>query len=335
MATAWHSNKFLNPVTDGAVLPILHLNGYKFFNPTVLARITREELEQLPRGYGWAPIFVEEEDRDLMHESMATALDNAVEEIKRIQPETREKGSLIRPRWPMIVLNSLKGWTGPKWVDGKQIEGTFRAHQVPISDPRAHPEHLNMLEDWLKSYRAEELFDADGRLIRELAELTPKSDRRLGANPYANGGIPLRDLRMPDFRDYATDIPFHGVQEPGDTHLLGTFLRDLAKLNDNQRNFRIFGPDETLSNGLDALFEITNRRWNAASLANDEFLAPAGRVMEVLSEHLPELKIRVINVVDLMKLEPQTEHSHGLSDTNYDELFTMDKPVIFAFHAYP
>jgi xylulose-5-phosphate/fructose-6-phosphate phosphoketolase len=515
LATAWHSNKFLSPVTDGAVLPILHLNGYKIANPTVLARITREELEQLFCGYGWKPYFVEEEPNDLMHEAMATTLDRAVEEIQRIQQEARISGSLIRPRWPMIILNSLKGWTGPKAVDGRQIEGTFRAHQVPISDPASHPGHLAMLEDWLRSYRPEELFDEEGRLQAELAELAPKGERRMGANPHANGGILLRDLRLPDFRNYAVAVPMPGSPGGGDTRTLGPFLRDVAQLNSEQQNFRVFGPDETLSNGLEALFQVTNRQWEAATLANDEFLAPSGRVMEMLSEHqcegwlegylltgrhglfncyeafihivgsmfnqhakwlkvtsglpwrpkiaslnylltshvwrqdhngfthqdpgfidhvmnkkaeivrvylppdancllsvmdhclrsrhyvnvviagkhpapqwltmdaavkhcmegigiwqwasndddglpdvvmaccgdvptletlaavsimrenLPGLKIRVINVVDLTRLLPPSEHPHGLSDVNFDKLFTEDEPVIFAFHAYP
>jgi xylulose-5-phosphate/fructose-6-phosphate phosphoketolase len=285
LATAWHSNKFLDPVTDGAVLPILHLNGYKISNPTVLARITRVELEQLFRGYGWTPYFVECQDNESMHEAMATTLDNVVTEIKRIQHDARAFGNRTRPRWPMIVLNSLKGWTGPKWVDGLQIEGTFRAHQVPLSDPATHPEHLKLLEDWLRSYRPEELFDQQGRLKPELAELAPKGERRMGANPHANGGMLLRDLRMPDFRDYGVDVPTPGVRGIGDTHVLGKFLRDVVKLNEEQRNFRVFGPDETLSNGLEALFEVTKRQWDAALEPNDEFLAPAGRVMEMLSEH--------------------------------------------------
>ncbi len=533
LATAWHSNKFLHPATDGAVLPILHLNGYKIANPTILARITREELEQLFRGYGWTPYFVEGHEPALMHEAMAATLDTAVEEIKRIQQEARsqkEKGrskkeerkagdskesSFDRPRWPMIVLNSPKGWTGPKIVNGLQIEGTFRAHQVPIADSGSNPEHLKLLEEWLKSYRPQELFDERGRLKSDLADLAPKGQRRMGANPHANGGLLLRDLRMPDFRDYAVDVPSPGARGIGDTRVLGPFLREVTKLNEEQRNFRVFGPDETLSNGLEALFKVTNRQWNAATLPNDEFLAPTGRVMEVLSEHqcegwlegylltgrhglfncyeafihivdsmfnqhakwlkvtsclpwrrkiaslnyllashvwrqdhngfthqdpgfidhvvnkkagvvrvylppdgncllsvmdhclrsrhyvnvvvagkhpapqwlsmdaavkhctegigiwqwasndqavspdvvmaccgdvptletlaavsilrehLPELKIRVINVVDLMKLQPQSEHPHGLSDKDFDELFTKDKPVIFAFHAYP
>lgn len=515
LATAWHSNKFLDPISDGAVLPILHLNGYKIASPTLLARMTREELDQLLRGYGWTPIFVEEEDSALMHESMASALDAAVGEIRRIQLETRQRGSQSRPRWPMIVLNSLKGWTGPEFVDGKQIEGTFRAHQVPISDPAEKPEHLALLEQWLRSYKPEELFDEQGRLNAELMALAPTGKRRMGSNPHANGGLLLRDLYMPDYREYAVDVPFPGIRGIGDTRVLGPFLRDVALLNDAQRNFRVFGPDETLSNGLEALFEVTNRQWDAATQANDEFLAPAGRVMEMLSEHqcegwlegylltgrhglfncyeafihiidsmfnqhakwlkvtahlpwrrpiaslnyllashvwrqdhnglshqdpgfidhvvnkkaevvrvylppdancllsvmdhclrsrhyvnvviagkhpapqwltmdaaakhctegigiwhwasndqegetdvvmacsgdvptletlaavsilrehLPVLKVRVVNVVDLMKLQPTREHPHGLGDSEFDALFTINKPIIFAFHGYP
>ena len=285
LATAWHSNKFLDAATDGAVLPILHLNGYKISNPTILARIEHQELEQLLRGYGWTPLFVEGHEPELMHQAMAAALDIAVEQIKSIQEDARVHGNVERPRWPMIVLNSPKGWTGPKVVNGLQIEGTFRSHQVPLADPATHPENLKLLEDWLKSYRPEELFDANGRLKSELAELAPEGQRRMGANPHANGGILLRDLRMPDFRDYAVDVPSPGKLGIGDTHVLGGFLRDVTKLNNDQRNFRVFGPDETLSNGLEALFEVTQRQWNAATVPNDEFLAPAGRVMEMLSEH--------------------------------------------------
>ena len=515
LATAWHSNKFIDPATDGAVLPILHLNGYKISNPTLLARITHEELEQLFRGYGWTPYFVEGHEPDLMHEAMASTLDIAVEEIKRIRSEARKDGNSARPRWPMIVLKSPKGWTGPKVVNGLQIEGTFRSHQVPLSDPAKHPEHLILLENWLKSYRPEELFDERGRLNPELAELAPKGDRRMGANPHANGGILLRDLRMPDFRGYAVEVASPGIPGIGDTHVLGRFLRDVAKQNSDQRNFRVFGPDETLSNGLEALFEVTQRQWNAETRPDDELLAHTGRVMEMLSEHqcegwlegylltgrhgifncyeafihiidsmfnqhakwlkvtsrlpwrrkiaslnvlltshvwrqdhngfthqdpgfldvvmnkkaevvriylppdancllsvmdhclrsrhyvnvviagkhpapqwltmdaavkhctagigiwhwagneqgiepdvvmaccgdvptletlaavsilreyLPNLKIRVVNVVDLMKLQPQSEHPHGLSETEFDSLFTKDKPIIFAFHGYP
>jgi xylulose-5-phosphate/fructose-6-phosphate phosphoketolase len=516
LATAWHSNKFLNPVSDGVVLPILHLNGYKIANPTLLARISHKELEQLLRGYGWTPYFVEGDNPTLMHEAMASTLDVVVEQIKKIQREARTQGNVTRPRWPMIVLNSPKGWTGPKVVDGQKIEGTFHAHQVPISiSPSAPPEHLRLLEDWLKSYRPEELFDENGRLQAELAELAPTGYRRMGANPHANGGILLRDLRMPDFRDYAAKVPEAGVLGIGDTRVLGPFLRDIVKLNDVQRNFRVFGPDETISNGLAALFETTSRQWEADTVPDDEFLAPSGRVMEMLSEHqcegwlegylltgrhglfncyeafihiidsmfnqhakwstvssklpwrrniaslnyllashvwrqdhngfthqdpgfidhvvnkkaevvrvylppdancllsvmdhclrsrhyvnvviagkhpapqwltmeaaikhctvgigiwqwasndqaqtpdlvmaccgdvptletlaavsilrqqLPELKIRVVNVVNLMKLQPPSEHPHGLSDMDFDEIFTQDKPVIFAFHGYP
>ena len=515
LATAWHSNKFLDPVTDGAVLPILHLNGYKIANPTVLARITREELENLLRGYGWTPIFVEGHDPQPMHQAMAAALDVATETIRGFQRGARANKIVERPRWPMIVLISPKGWTGPKVIDGLQIEGTFRSHQVPLSDPARNPAHLQMLEDWLKSYRPEDLFDEGGRLKPELSELAPTGERRMGANPHANGGILLRDLRMPDFRDYARSVPAPGAPGPGDTHVLGAFLRDVVALNEPQRNFRLFGPDETLSNGLEAVFGVTNRQWEASTVPNDEYLAPTGRVMEMLSEHqcegwlegylltgrhglfncyeafihivdsmfnqhakwlkvtsrlpwrrpiaslnyllashvwrqdhngfthqdpgfidnvvnkkaeivrvylppdancllsvmdhclrsrhyvnvviagkhpapqwltmdaavahcaegigiwqwassdqdaapdvvmaccgdvptletlaavsimrehLPELKIRLVNVVDLMKLQPQTEHPHGLSDMDFDTFFTRDKPVIFAFHAYP
>ena len=514
LATAWHGNKFLDPATDGAVLPILHLNGYKIANPTVLARISREELEQLLRGYGWTPLFVEGHEPALMHEAMAAALDTVVAQIQAIQRDAREHGNRERPRWPMIVLVSPKGWTGPAVVDGKQIEGNFLSHQVPLK-PAAHPGHLQQLEDWLRSYRPDELFDQQGRLMPELAELAPTGTRRMGANPHANGGLLLRDLRLPDFRDYAAPVPAPGTAGIGDTRVLGPFLRDVAKLNDAQRNFRVFGPDETISNGLGALFEATTRQWDAATAPGDEFLAPTGRVVEMLSEHqcegwlegylltgrhglfncyeafihivdsmfnqhakwlkvtlelpwrrkiaslnyllashvwrqdhngfthqdpgfidhvvnkkadvvrvylppdancllsvmdhclrsrhyvnvviagkhaapqwltmdaavthctkgigiwhwasndgdaspdvvmaccgdvptletlaavsilreqLPELRIRVVNVVDLMRLQPHTEHPHGLSDPDFDALFTVDKPVIFAFHAYP
>jgi len=285
LATAWHSNKFLDPATDGAVLPILHLNGYKIANPTILARITREELEQLLRGYGWTPFFVEGHEPALMHEAMAATLDTVVEQIRRIQRDARVNGTTARPRWPMIVLNSPKGWTGPQVVDGRQIEGTFRSHQVPIRNPAGNPEHLALLQSWLESYRPHELFDEQGRLTPELAALAPKGERRMGANPHANGGVLLRDLRMPDFRDYAVDVPVPGTPGIGDTHVLGQFLRDVVKANIDQRNFRIFGPDETLSNGLESVFDVTNRQWDAATAPQDEFLAPTGRVMEMLSEH--------------------------------------------------
>ncbi|HXP89713.1 MAG TPA: phosphoketolase family protein [Fibrobacteria bacterium] len=515
LATAWHSNKFLDPVHDGAVFPILHLNGYKISNPTILARITREELDQLLRGYGWDPIFVEGHEPAAMHQAMAAALDSGMERIRAIQADARKRGHTDRPRWPMIVLASPKGWTGPVEVDGVRIEGTFHSHQVPLSDPATHPEHLKLLENWLRSYRPEELFDEQGKLVPELAELAPVGDRRMGSNPHANGGRLLRDLRMPDFRDFAAEVPEHGCPGIGDTHVLGRFLREVVKRNGGQRNFRIFGPDETLSNGLESVFEVTERQWNAATVPGDEFLAPTGRVMEMLSEHqcegwlegylltgrhglfncyeafihivdsmfnqhakwlkitshlpwrrkiaslnyllashvwrqdhngfthqdpgfldhvvnkkaeivrvylppdancllsvmdhclrsrhyvnvvvagkhpapqwlsmseavahcttgigiwswasgnqdtapdivmacagdvptletlaaisilrehLPEVNIRMVNVVDLMRLEPPTEHPHGLGDGDFQDLFTADKPVIFAFHAYP
>ena len=516
LATAWQSNKFLDPVTDGAVLPILHLNGYKISNPTILARIEHEELEQFFKGTGWTPLFVEGDDPEKMHELMAATLDNAIDSIKKFQESARKNGDATRPRWPMIVLRSPKGWTGPKVVDGLQIEGTFRAHQVPLLVDAKHPEHVALLESWMKSYKAEELFDRDGRLLPELAELAPAGLRRMGANPHANGGILLRDLRMPDFRDHAVSVPSPGGVEAQDTLVLGEFLREVARLNLDQRNFRLFGPDETVSNLLGAVFEVTSRQWEARTQENDEFLAPEGCVLDsMLSEHqcegwlegylltgrhglfnsyeafirivdsmfsqhakwlkvtlelpwrrkiaslnyllashvwqqdhngfthqdpgfldhvinkkanivrvylppdancllsvvdhclrsrhyvnvvvagkhalpqwltmeaavahcseglgvwqwasndqnagpdvvmaccgdtptleilaavsilredLPGLKIRVVNVVDLMRLQPQSEHPHGLSDTDYDQLFTRDKPIVFGFHGYP
>ncbi|WP_423820652.1 phosphoketolase family protein [Salinisphaera sp. SPP-AMP-43] len=519
LATAWHSNKFLNPATDGAVLPILHLNGYKIANPTLLARIGRDELEQLLHGYGWAPIVVEGRDPMPMHEAMAAALDQTIERIQQIQNRARDPrlgGQVFeRPRWPMIVLISPKGWTGPETVDDRPVEGSFRSHQVPIGQPATNPAHLAQLESWLRSYRPEELFDDQGALRPELAELAPTGDRRMGANPHANGGLLLRDLRMPDFREYAAAVVRRGAPGIGDTHALGPFLRDIVRLNEAQRNFRIFGPDETLSNGLETVFEATSRQWLAATAPGDDLLAAQGRVMEMLSEHqcqgwlegylltgrhglfncyeafihivdsmfnqhakwlkvsaglawrqriaslnyliashvwrqdhngfshqdpgfidhvvnkkaevvrvylppdghcllsvmdhclrsrhyanvviagkhpapqwltmdeavlhcsrgigvwdwagnegddppdvvmaccgdvptletlaavailrehLPELTIRVVNVVDLMKLQPASEHPHGLTDTDFDDLFTDDRPVIFAFHGYP
>jgi xylulose-5-phosphate/fructose-6-phosphate phosphoketolase len=515
LATAWHSNKFLDPATDGAVLPILHLNGYKIANPTLLARISHEELEQFLRGCGWTPIFVEGHEPAAMHALMAAALDQAVGEIHNVQRQARQHGETERPRWPMIVLNSPKGWTGPKEVDGQPIEGNFRSHQVPLH-PAEHPGHLRLLEDWLRSYRPEELFDAQGRLIPELAALAPSGQRRMGANPHANGGLLLQDLQLPDYREYAVKVSAPGVPGIGDTRVLGPFLRDVVQLNDAARNFRVFGPDETVSNGLAALFETTNRQWDAATDSEDQWLAPTGRVMEMLSEHqcegwlegylltgrhglfncyeafihiidsmfnqhakwlkvsaelpwrpkiaslnyllashvwrqdhngfthqdpgfidqvvnkkadvvrvylppdancllsvmdhclrsrhyvnvviagkhpapqwlamdaavahckagigswdwagntaddqepdlvmaccgdvptletmaavsilrdeLPALRVRVVNVVDLMGLQPPSEHPHGLDDAAFDALFTRDKPVIFAFHAYP
>lgn len=285
LATAWHSNKFLNPKTDGAVLPILHLNGYKIANPTILSRISNDELTQLMRGYGWTPIFVEGHEPDFMHQDMAAALDTAVQLIKRFQKNARDNGDINRPPWPMIVLNSPKGWTGPKEVDGIKVEGSFRAHQVPISSPINHPEHLSLLNDWLSSYRPQELFDELGRLRPELADLAPKGDRRMGSNPHANGGLLLQDLQMPNFSDYACEVTTPGVRGVGDTRVLAPFLRDVIKFNDKQQNFRVFGPDETISNGLEALFETTNRQWNMDTYRNDEYLAPSGRVVEMLSEH--------------------------------------------------
>jgi xylulose-5-phosphate/fructose-6-phosphate phosphoketolase len=516
LATAWHSNKFLDATSDGVVLPILNLNGYKISNPTVLARITHEELDQLFRGYGWTPYFVEGEDPDTMHQTMAATLDKVVEQIEKIQHNARIGGDATRPRWPMIVLRSLKGWTGPKFIDGLPVEGTFRAHQVPLSvSASAPPEHLEQLESWMRSYNPEELFDDSGRLKPELAELAPEGNRRMGSNPHANGGALLHELHMPDFRNYAVSVPAPTAAVAGNVHVLGPFLRDVIRLNADPRNFRIFGPDETLSNRLEAVFEVTDRQWDAQKIEIDQFLAPEGSVMEMLSEHqcegwlegylltgrhglfnsyeafirivdsmftqhakwlkmcdelpwrrkvaslnylltshvwrqdhngfthqdpgfidhvinkksemvrvylppdancllstmdhclrslnyinvvvcgkheapqwldmegavshctegigiwqwasndqdsepdvvlaacgdvptleimaavsilrehLPELKVRVVNVVDLMKLEPDTEGPHGMSDADYDSIFTKDKHIIFAFHGYP
>ena len=512
LATSWHSNKFLNPVHDGAVLPILHLNGYKIAGPTVLARIPRDELEALFIGYGYAPYFVEGDDPMEMHQIMAATLDIAVEQIRKIQRDARAHGFKERPRWPMIILRSPKGWTGPKVVDGKPAEGTFRSHQVPMGD-MSHPGHVKILEKWLKSYRPQELFDATGKLLPELSELAPQGTRRMGANPHANGGLLLRDLRLPDFRDYAVKVPQPGSVNGEATRVQGELIRDVVKLN--PETFRVFSPDETASNRWGAVFEVTNRCSTAEIIPIDDHVAPDGRVMEVLSEHqcegwlegylltgrhgffscyeafihiidsmfnqhakwldvaneipwrrpiaslnyllsshvwrqdhngfshqdpgfidhvmtkkaevirvylppdantllsvtdhclrsrncvnviiagkqpspqwldmdaaikhctagigiwewasndrgeepdvvmacagdvptletlaavellrqlFPELKIRVINVVDLMKLQPEREHPNGLSDKDFDVLFTIDKPTIFAFHGYP
>jgi len=285
LATAWHSNKFLNPITDGVVLPILHLNGYKIASPTVLARIEPEELEQFIRGCGWTPYFVEGDDPALLHQRMAEVLEQVCEEIRRIHHQARSHHDTTRPRWPMIVLRTPKGWTGPKQVDGLPSEGSFRSHQVPLSSPAIHPEHLQQLEAWLRSYRPEELFDAQGRLLPELAALAPTGARRMGANPHANGGLLLHDLILPDFTQFAITVSAPGAARAADTQVLGEFLRDVIKLNQAQRNFRIFGPDETLSNRLNAVFEATDRQWSARTAANDEFLATDGRVMEMLSEH--------------------------------------------------
>ena len=515
LATAWHSNKFLNPVTDGVVLPILHLNGYKIANPTILARIENIELEQLFLGYGWKPYMIEGDDPMLMHQQMAQLLDRVIEEIKEIKENVAQNKNAERPRWPMIILKSPKGWTGPKYIDGLKIEGNFRSHQVPITDPATNPEHLQQLEEWLRSYKPEELFNEKGHFLPELADLAPKGERRMGANPHANGGLLLHNLRMPDFRDYGIDLPVRGATGIGDTLVSGEFIRDIIKENAAQKNFRLFGPDETLSNKLNFVFEDTNRQWDAPIIETDEFLSKEGRVMEMLSEHqcegwlegylltgrhglfncyeafiqiidsmfnqhakwlkvtahlpwrrkisslnillashvwrqdhngfthqdpgfidhvvnkkaeivrvylppdancllsvmdhcfrskhyvnvviagkhpapqwlpmeeavihctkgigiwtwasndvdvepdvvmacagdvptletmaavsilrekLPDLKVRVVNVVDLMKLQPVREHPHGLSDADFDTLFTKHKPVIFAFHGYP
>ena len=285
MATAWHSNKFLNPARDGAVLPILHLNGYKIANPTVLARIDHDELENLFNGYGYKPYFVEGSEPLEMHQKMAATLDTIVDEIRSIQQAARSGSNQHRPRWPMIVFRSPKGWTGPKEVDGKMTENYWRSHQVPFSDMIDNPKHLELLEHWLKSYRPEELFDESGFLNEELRALAPRGQRRMGANPHANGGLLLRDLKLPDFRDYALT-----VEKPGDglaesTRVMGQFLRDVMKLNMNSNNFRVMGPDETASNRLSSLFEITDRAWMAETLPEDDHLADDGRVMEILSEH--------------------------------------------------
>jgi xylulose-5-phosphate/fructose-6-phosphate phosphoketolase len=515
LATSWHSNKFLNPIHDGAVLPILHLNGYKISGPTVLARIHHDELEALFHGYGYTPYFVEGEDPLEMHQLMAATLDTAVTEIKRIQHDARTHGFNERPRWPIIILRSLKGWTGPKVVNSKPIEGTFRAHQVPVEEFATKPENLKILEAWLRSYKPEELFDKTGRLIPELAELAPKGERRMGANPHANGGLLLKELKLPDFRNYAIKVAKPGVVKAEATRIQGQFVRDVLQFNADACNFRIFSPDETASNRWTAVFEVTERCSTADILPIDDHVSSDGRVMEMLSEtqcegwlegylltgrhgffscyeafihivdsmfnqhakwlevashvpwrrpiaslnyllsshiwrqdhngfshqdpgfighvmnkkadfirvylppdansllsvtdhclrsrnyvnvivagkqpelqwmdmdtaikhcttglgiwewasndqggdpdvvmaccgdvptletlaaveilrqNFPELKIRVINVVDLMTLQPQSEHPHGLSDKDFDVLFTKDKPIIFAFHGYP
>lgn len=285
LATAWHSNKFLNPASDGVVLPILHLNGYKIANPSILARISRHELEQLFIGYGWHPLFVEGDDPEHMHEAMATALDTAVKQIRAIHHRARVAGDTSRAIWPMVILNSPKGWTGPKIVDGLQIEGTFRSHQVPLPLVKHQPEQLKMLESWLLSYRPRELFDDVGRLMPRLAALVPDAHRCMGANVHANGGVLLKDLRLPDFRQYAVPVLAPGCRGIGDVRALAPYMRDVIRLNDKEKNFRIFGPDETMSNGLGAIFETTDRQWELERLPNDEYLEPSGRVLEMLSEH--------------------------------------------------
>jgi xylulose-5-phosphate/fructose-6-phosphate phosphoketolase len=515
LATSWHANKFLSPVSDGAVLPILHLNGYKIANPTVLARISHSELEQLLQGYGYEPHFVEGDEPFEMHQLMATTLDAVLREIQEIQAAARGGRVTQRPIWPMIVLRSPKGWTGPKTVDGLPVEGTWRSHQVPLSELAQNPAHLKMLEQWMKSYKPQELFDAHGKLKPDLAELAPCGNRRMSANPHTNGGVLLRDLRMPAFTDYAVSVPAPGAVDAEATRVMGAFLRDVMKLNEQQCNFRVFGPDETASNRLSCLFEATDRVFEGEILKTDEHISREGRVVEVLSEHLcqgwlegylltgrhglfscyeafihivdsmfnqhakwlkvtshipwrrpiaslnylltshvwrqdhngfshqdpgfidhvmnkkadiirvylppdantllsvtdhclrsrhyvnvivagkqpapqwlkmdeaikhcsagigiwpwasndqgsepdvimacagdvptletlaavqllrgyfPDLKIRVVNVVDLMTLQPRTEHPHGLSDRDFDALFTRSKPIIFAYHGYP
>jgi len=284
LAASWHSNKFLNPIHDGAVLPILHLNGYKIANPTILGRLSREELQSLFVGYGYKPYFVEGSEPAQMHQLMAATLDTVIHEIQEIQQHARSKGDPTRPQWPMIILRTPKGWTGPKEVDGKKVEDFWRSHQVPLADLAKNPEHLKLLEEWLRSYKPEELFDENGRLLPELQELAPKGEKRMGATPYANGGLLTRELRMPDFRQYAVDVPRPGTTEAEATKVLGQFLRDVMKLNPH--NFRLFGPDETASNRLDAVFEASDRTWVAPIYDYDEHLSPNGRVMEILSEHV-------------------------------------------------
>jgi xylulose-5-phosphate/fructose-6-phosphate phosphoketolase len=284
LATSWHSNKFLNPIRDGAVLPVLHLNGYKINNPTVLGRLSDEELIQLFHGYGYKPWFVEGQEPEAMHQLMAATLDAVVNDIQKLQSEARRACKPRRPVWPMVILRTPKGWTGPKEVDGKPVEGTYRAHQVPMAETRTNPQHLKLLEEWMKSYSPEGLFESDGKLKPELADLAPQGNRRMGANPHANGGLLLRDLEMPDFRDYAVKVKSPGSQSAEATRVLGEFLRDIVK--SNPQNFRVVGPDETVSNRLGALLEATDKVFMADIIPTDDHLSPNGRVMEVLSEHL-------------------------------------------------
>jgi xylulose-5-phosphate/fructose-6-phosphate phosphoketolase len=285
LAASWHSNKFLNPARDGAVLPVLHLNGYKIANPTVLARIPTDELRALLEGYGHSPRFVEGDVPETVHRALAETLDGCLDEIGRIQADARN-GSSERPRWPMVVLRTPKGWTGPKEVDGVPIEGTFHAHQVPLAKLSETPEHLRALESWMRSYRPDELFDEDGRLREELRALRPDGERRMGANPHANGGLLLHALELPDFRGHAVEVERPGARASEATRVMGTWLRDVMRANESTSNFRVFGPDETVSNRLGALFEATDRAWDAERVPGDDHLAPDGRVMEVLSEHL-------------------------------------------------
>jgi xylulose-5-phosphate/fructose-6-phosphate phosphoketolase len=286
LAASWHSNKFLNPIHDGAVLPILHLNGYKISNPTVLARISHAELDNLLRGYGHTPYFVEGDDPEQMHQLMAATLDQVTDEIRHIQTEARKTGKFERPFWPMIVLRTPKGWTGPRQVDGLPTENSWRSHQVPFGELASQPHHLKLLEEWMRSYKPEELFDGKGRLLAELAELAPTGERRMGAVPETNGGLVLRDLHLPNFQDYAVAVPAPGAVSGEATRVMGTFLRDVIRLNEAHRNFRLFGPDETASNRLSAVFESTNRVFSGKILNTDDHTAQDGRVMEILSEHL-------------------------------------------------
>lgn len=285
LATAWHSNKFLNPASDGAVLPILHLNGYKIANPTVLARISHEELKDLLCGYGYEPHFVEGDDPRLLHQQMARTMEQVFDEIADIQKKARSGAEVQRPRWPMIVMRTPKGWTGPKFVDGKKTEGSWRSHQVPLAGLASKPEHLKQLEEWMHSYRPEELFDDSGCLREDLRSLAPSGERRMSANPHANGGLLLRDLRLPDYEDYAVDVARPGSTTAEGTRVLGSWLRDVMRENSDASNFRVVGPDETASNRLTALFEVTDRDWMARREPDDDHLAPDGRVMEILSEH--------------------------------------------------
>jgi xylulose-5-phosphate/fructose-6-phosphate phosphoketolase len=286
LATSWHCNKFLNPKRDGVVLPILHLNGYKIANPTVLARIPQEELEQLFQGYGYEPFTLEGDDPTIMHQQMASVLDTMMDRIAEIQRKAREEDSSERPRWPLLILRTPKGWTGPKEVDGKPVEGTWRAHQVPLSELHEKPEHLKILENWMKSYRSEELFDKNGTFRQEFAELAPKGTRRMGMNPHANGGLLLEPLKLPDFREYKVEVPAPGKVFAEATRVLGNFLRDVMKMNVDSKNFRLFGPDETASNRLEAVVKVSGKTWLEKKLPVDEDLSLEGRVMEVLSEHL-------------------------------------------------